>query len=91
MNRDMISAYQAKHAVPDAELLDMLTESCAAVLDSVNNLRNTCTEVEAIKNIQESLVIMCAAIQVLAPDMMNIDYSSASTKLISAWKMLKGN
>ena len=53
MNRDMIAAYQAKHAVTDAELLDMLTESCAAVLDSVNSLRNTCTEVEAIKNIQE--------------------------------------
>ena len=85
MNRDMISAYQAKHAVTDAELLDMLTECSAAVLDSVNTL-NTCTEVEAIKNIQESLAIMCAAIQVLAPDMMNIDYSSASTKLISAWK-----
>ena len=68
-----MNAYEARNAITDNELLDMLYSCSMSIIEDVQALRITRTEVESIKRIQESLVAMCSAIQVFALDMMNID------------------
>lgn len=71
-----MNAYEARNAITDNELLDMLYSCSMSIIEDVQALRITGTEVESIKRIQESLVAMCSAIQVFALDMMNIDYNA---------------
>lgn len=71
-----MNAYEARNAITDNELLDMLYSCSMSIIEDVQALRITRTEVESIKRIQESLVAMCSAIQVFALDMMNIDYNA---------------
>lgn len=85
-----INAYEARNAITDNELLDMLYSCSTSIIEDVQALRVTGTEVESIKRIQESLVTMCSAIQVFAPDMMDVDYSAASNERIHTWKSVKG-
>ena len=89
MDINKINAYEARNAITDNELLDMLYSCSMSIIEDVQSLRITGTEVESIKRIQESLVAMCSAIQVFAPDMMNIDYSVASSERIYKWKSVK--
>ena len=71
-----MNVYEARNAITDNELLDMLYSCSMSIIEDVQALRITGTEVESIKRIQESLVAMCSAIQVFALDMMNIDYNA---------------
>lgn len=89
MDINKINAYETRNAITDNELLDMLYSCSTSIIEDVQALRVTGTEVESIKRIQESLVVMCSAIQVFAPDMMNIDYSTESSERIYKWKLVR--
>ena len=89
MDTHRINTYAVNTTYQPEELKQIMTKGALAILESIESLTSN-TEVDPIRTIQGSLILIGAAIQSLAPELDDVGYDHAMHKTVEAWALLRG-